>query len=113
MLIEKAGYTNFRILKKETGNSFTVENRNFLNAFQSKQMTTQPDFILEYAHFLGRYYKKELKTNNIAVFAEGYVSLNGRRSQKFIDPNIDLLNIKDSFAHKNWIIPLDNEIKGL
>ncbi|GAB1856718.1 HTTM domain-containing protein [Flavobacteriaceae bacterium MHTCC 0001] len=113
MLIEKAGFTTFRIVDYNTGNSFTVENKNFLNAFQQKQMTTQPDFIVEYAHFLGAHYKKELKNNNIGVFAEGYMSLNGRISKPFIDPSIDLLKVNDSFAHKNWILPFEDEIKGL
>ncbi|TBN19130.1 HTTM domain-containing protein [Hyunsoonleella pacifica] len=113
MLIEKAGFTTFRIVNYNTGNSFTVENKYFLNEFQQKQMTTQPDFIVEYAHFLGAHYKKELNNENIGVFAEGYISLNGRLSKPFIDPGIDLLKVKDNFAHKNWILPFEDEIKGL
>ncbi|MBP2832293.1 HTTM domain-containing protein [Aquimarina sp. U1-2] len=113
MLIEKAGYTTFRILKYDTGHSFTVDNTHFLNAFQSKQMSTQPDFIVEYAHFLGDHYKKELKNENIGVFVEGYISLNGRISKAYIDPRIDLLKVKDGFEHKTWILPFEDEIKGL
>ncbi|WP_075342230.1 HTTM domain-containing protein [Tenacibaculum agarivorans] len=113
MLIEKAGYTTFRVVKYDTGNSFTVENSHFLTPFQSKQMTTQPDFILEYAHFLGQHYKKELKTDNIGIFAEGYISLNGRVSKPYINPRTDLLKVKDGFKHKDWILPFEDEIKGL
>ncbi|CAL2063521.1 HTTM domain-containing protein [Tenacibaculum sp. 190524A05c] len=113
MLIEKAGYTSFRIVKYDTGDSFAVNNKHFLNAFQNKQMTTQPDFILEYAHFLGDHYKKELKNENIGVFVEGYISLNGRISKPYIDPRVDLLKVKEGFKHKNWILPFEDEIKGL
>ncbi len=113
MLIEKAGYTAFRVLKYDTGNSFKVNDSYFLNVFQQKQMTTQPDFIIEYAHFLGEHYKKELKTENIGIFVEGYISLNGRVSKPFIDPTIDLLKVEDNFKHKNWILPFKDEIKGL
>lgn len=113
MLIEKAGDTSFRIVKYDTGNSFKVENKHFLNVFQIKQMSTQPDFIVEYAHFLGEHYKKELNNENIGVFVEGYVALNGRLGKPFIDPKIDLLKVEDSFKHKNWILPLNDEIKGL
>ena len=68
-------------------------------------MSFQPDFILEYAHYLGEYYnQKGLK--NIKVFTESYVSLNGRKSQKYIDPNINLLDVEDSFKNKTWIMPL-------
>lgn len=113
MLIEKAGFTNFRIVNYETGDSFSVTNDDFLTAFQKKQMQTQPDFIVEYAHYLGEYYKKELKNDNIGVFAEGYMSLNGRISKPFIDSKIDLLKVKDNFKHKSWILPFEYEIKGL
>ncbi|WP_299108862.1 HTTM domain-containing protein [uncultured Tenacibaculum sp.] len=113
MLMEKAGDTSFRIVKYDTGNSFKVENKHFLNVFQIKQMSTQPDFIVEYAHFLGEHYKKELNNENIGVFVEGYVALNGRLGKPFIDPKIDLLKVEDSFKHKNWILPLNDEIKGL
>ena len=105
MLIEKGGFTTFRILDYNTGNSFKATNDYFLTAFQKKQMQTQPDFIVEYAHYLGVHYKQELKNDNIGVFAEGYMSLNGRISKPFIDSKVDLLKVEDSFKHKDWILP--------
>lgn len=113
MLMEKAGFTTFRIKNYTTGNSFTVTDDYFLNSFQKKQMQTQPDFIVEYAHYLGNHYKKELREENIGVFAEGYISVNGRIGKPFIDPTIDLLTVHNSFKHKNWILPFNDEIKGL
>jgi hypothetical protein len=47
--------------------------------------------------------------DNIKVFADSFVSLNGRKSQRFVDPDINLLEIKDSFRNKEWILPLKNE----
>jgi len=111
MLIEKAGYANFKIVNKETRNFFYVENNDFLTSMQEKQMSTQPDFILEYAHFLGDHFKKD-GHKNIQVFVESYVGLNGRLSSLFIDPNIDLYQEKESLSHKDWILPFKDEIKG-
>lgn len=113
MLMEKGGYTNFRVVKYDTGNSFKVKSEYFLNAFQQKQMMTQPDFIVEFAHFLGKHYKSELQNDNIGIFAEGYITLNGRQSLAFINPKVDLLTVNDSFKHKDWIVPLKDDIKGL
>jgi hypothetical protein len=48
-------------------------------------MSFQPDFILEYAHFLGKHYKSQ-GLNNIEIYADSYVALNGRISKRFIDP---------------------------
>ena len=112
MLMEKRGYTTFKIVDKEKGNSFYVMNDEFLTEFQERQMSFQPDFILEYAHHLGDHYK-ELGYNNIEVYADSYVALNGRMSKRFVDPNIDLLKEKRGFNNKKWILPLNEEINKL
>ena len=104
MLMEKIGYTTFKI-EQENGKYFYVNNEDHLTSYQEKQMSFQPDFILEYAHYLGHYYHKK-GYENIKVFADSYVSLNGRKSQRYIDNNINLLNINDSFKNKTWILPL-------
>ncbi len=110
MLMEKAGYTNFKIVDKETNQGFSVNNSEFLTSFQEKQMSFQPDFILEFAHFLGDYYQSK-GIKNIAVYVDSYVALNGRMSTRFIKPDVDLYQQKESFKHKDWILPFTNEIK--
>jgi hypothetical protein len=75
-------------------------------------MAFQPDFILEYAHFLKNHFEKD-GHKNVQVFVDCQVSLNGRLSTEFIDPNIDLAKQKESFLHKNWITPFKDEIKGI
>ena len=49
----------------------------FLTPFQEKQMSFQPDMILEYAHYLGDTFKKR-GFNDVSVYADSYVTLNGR-----------------------------------
>ncbi len=112
MLMEKAGYANFKIVNGKTGKRFYVDNDDFLTPFQQKQMATQPDFILEYAHYLKQHFENE-GHQNVQVFVESYVALNGRLSSQYIDPEEDLGKQKESFKHKNWIIPFKDEIKGL
>jgi hypothetical protein len=111
MLVEKIGYTNFKVVNKTSGRSFYVRNGHFLTDLQIKQMSFQPDMILEYAHYLGDHFKSQ-GHKNIGIYAESYVSLNGRSNQQFIDPEIDLLMQKESFKHKHWIKPFKDEIKG-
>ncbi|HBL80942.1 HTTM domain-containing protein [Aequorivita vladivostokensis] len=112
MLMEKAGYAQFKIKNTETGEQFLVDNTDFLTPFQEKQMSTQPDFILEYAHFLGEHFEAQ-GHENVAVYAESYVALNGRLSQPYVDPNVDLMKQRESFRRKNWILPFNDTIKGL
>ena len=111
MLMEKMGYANFKITNSKTGNFFYVDNQDFLTPLQEKQMSFQPDFILEYAHFLGDHFKSK-GHKNIQVFVESYVALNGRLSQPFINKNIDLYQQKETFNPKEWILPFNDEIKG-
>lgn len=112
MLMEKSGYTQFKVTDAQTKQTIFVENSEFLTPFQEKQMAFQPDFILEYAHFLHDHYKK-MGYANPEVRVESYVALNGRLSQKYIDPTVDLAKEKESFKHKTWILPFTDEIKGL
>lgn len=110
MLMEKAGYANFKIVDGETGKFFYVNNADFLTSFQEKQMSFQPDFILEYAHYLGDHFKKD-GHKNIEVYVESFVALNGRLSQPYINPKINLYKQKESFKHKDWILPFTDKIK--
>ncbi|WP_343485735.1 HTTM domain-containing protein [Allomuricauda sp. d1] len=112
MLMEKSGYAQFKIVDKATGKRFYVDNSDFLTPFQEKQMSFQPDFILEYAHFLKKHFERQ-GHKNIAVFVESYAALNGRLSRPYIDPNVDLAQQKESFEHKDWILPFEDEIKGI
>ena len=112
MLMEKAGYTQFKVYDAKTNQVIHVNNSHFLTAFQEKQMAFQPDFILEYAHFLHDHFKKN-GMQDPEVTVESYVALNGRLSKKYIDPNINLAKVYESFDHKTWILPFNDEIKGL
>ncbi|QTE23456.1 HTTM domain-containing protein [Polaribacter cellanae] len=110
MLMEKAGSTNFKIVNLKTGSSFMVDNTDFLTSFQEKQMSFQPDFILEYAHYLGDHFTKQ-GHENVGVFVESYVALNGRMSTKYINSKVDLYQQKQSFKHREWVLPFSSEIK--
>jgi len=111
MLMEKKGSSVFKIKNLKNNSFFYVNNDDFLSDVQQKQMSFQPDMILEYGHYLGNHFKSQ-GHQNIGVFVESYVSLNGRLSQQFIDPSANLMELKDTFKHKYWINPLQDEIKG-
>ncbi|MGO2358260.1 HTTM domain-containing protein [Mesonia sp.] len=112
MLMEKAGYAQFKVVNSQTGKRFYVDNSDFLTAFQEKQMSFQPDFIVEYAHFLGDHFTQQ-GHQNIEVYVESYVALNGRKSKPYINPDINLLEIEESFFPKTYILPFYDQIKGL
>jgi len=94
MLMEKAGTATFYVKDPTTGKEGTVINSDFLCAHQEKQMAMQPDLIVQFAHFLSHYYQQG-GMKNPSVRAEVFVTLNGRKSQLLINPNLDLTKIKD------------------
>lgn len=112
MLMEKAGNAHFKIVDGKTGKRFYVDNSDFLTPFQEKQMSTQPDFIIQYAHYLADHFSKD-GHQNIEVYVESFVALNGRISAPYIDPKVNLLHLKDSFKTRNFIMPFNDRIKGL
>lgn len=112
MLMEKSGYAQFKIVDGVSKKRFYVDNTDFLTPLQEKQMSFQPDLILEYAHYLRDHFEAQ-GHQQVGVYVESYVALNGRLSEMYIDPEVDLAKVKESFAHKNWIKPFTDEIKGL
>ena len=104
--MEKAGYAIFHITDPFNQRTWEVNNYDFLTPNQEKMMSTQPDMILQFAHYLENHFRSE-GIKNPKITAEVYVTLNGRASQLLIDPSLDLTKISDSFAHKNWILELD------
>lgn len=111
MLMEKTGYTVFTVREAATGRQVQIDNRQYLTPLQEKQMSFQPDMILEFAHYLAADYRgKGWKMP--AVFADSYVTLNGRPGRSLIDPKVNLAAEKESFRPKTWVIPFDDEIQG-
>ena len=112
MLIEKAGYTTFKVVDNSSNKFQVIDNMEFLTPFQEKQMSFQPDMILEYAHYLGATFEKR-GFKDVSVYADSYVTLNGRPSKRFIDPKVDLYKQKNDLMHKTWIIRIKDDIKSL
>ena len=103
MLMEKYGNVTFHIRDKATGRAGEAMNSDYLTPQQEKMMASQPDMILQFAHFLkGEYAKKGIDAE---VRAEAYATLNGRGSRPFINPDVDLTQERESFKNKKWVLP--------
>jgi len=103
MLIEKAGSLEYEVHKGDQ--RFFVFPRKELPPFQYRMLTTQPDMIHDYALELAKRYSAE-DGESVQVYARSVIWFNGRKSQPYIDPNIDLAAEDKGFHHKSWILPL-------
>ena len=107
MLMEKAGTAFFYVEDSRTKKQIEVDNKEFLTKNQEKMMATQPDMILQYAHYLGKHYSTK-GFEHPKVYVKSYVNLNGKGSKLFIDSTIDLMKIDDGFYNKKWILNYEN-----
>jgi hypothetical protein len=103
MLMEKAGTVFFYVNDPATGREGEVVNGDFLTPNQEKMMATQPDMILQFAHFLAGHYRRQ-GIANPKITAESYVTLNGSGSRPFLDRTVDLTKEREGFAPKRWIL---------
>lgn len=103
MLMEKAGDITFWI--EQDDKKTMILNQDYLSPLQERMMSTQPDMILQFSHFLGNKYSKEKA--DVKVYADSFVSLNGRKSQRFIKDEIDLMQVSISDNRNDYLMPFE------
>ncbi len=108
MLMEKSAQVEFYVVDREQGRRLRVPLAQYLTPYQIKMMAQQADMIVEFAHYIQKDYALIEQMQQPEVYVEAYATLNGRPSQQYINPKVDLTKEQDSFRHKTWIIPLEN-----
>lgn len=108
MLVQKNGIASFRMVNQQTGETNVVLPESHLNEIQRIMMSYQPDLILQFAHWVGKN-EKERTAQEVSVYADVMVSLNGRKSQVLIDPERDLMKVSNSLLNKEWVFSGDEE----
>jgi hypothetical protein len=101
----KTGEAIFTVTHPESGQTWTIKPEEHLKSHQVMKMSTKPDLILHFAHYLAEQKRRE-GYENVEVRARVMVSLNGREPQLLIDPNVDLAKEEVSLLPERWIVPL-------
>ncbi len=105
MLIEKTGLVDFRVVDPTTGRRWVVHPADHLSQIQHRLMRTQPDMIAQLARHLADTWRTR-EGVAVAVYADAFCSLNGRPTQRLIDPVVDL-SVPESALPDHWIVPLE------
>lgn len=109
MLRSKRGYGYFEIKNKETGEVTKVSPEEYLTERQADKLMTHPDMILQFAHYLRDLWGRR-GVPEVEVYASIRASLNGRRTQPFVDSEVDLAKEKWHFFKTSpWIVPLEED----
>ncbi len=101
----KGGEAVFTVTHPQTGQTWTIKPQDYLKSHQVVKMTTKPELILHFAHYLAEEKRRE-GFDNVEVRARVMVSLNGRQPQLLVDPNVDLAKEEVSLLPARWIVPL-------
>jgi len=104
MVREKNGSVTFVVRAPRAGRTFYVAPHQYLTRLQEREMSSQPDLILQLAHRIRDDYSAK-GFGPVEVRADTWVSLNGRPIQRLIDPNVDLSRIEDGLGKADWILP--------
>jgi len=65
----------------------------------------QPDLPLQFAHYLASAIPRT-GPNPLKVEARILLSINGRKPELFLDPNVDLTNEERSVGRPPWLLPI-------
>ncbi|MEM9194162.1 MAG: HTTM domain-containing protein [Myxococcota bacterium] len=104
MVREKNGSVTYRVRVDGESRERHVYPRRYLTENQEREMSGQPDLILQLAHhirdeFVARGHR------DVEVRCDAIASLNGRLAVPLIDPDVDLATVEDSVWPAPWIQP--------
>jgi len=98
----------FFVIDPQTNQAWQVDMRRDLTIRHLRKMSTRPDMILQYAHYL-RDPWQQAGVENPIVRAHAKVSLNGRFPQFLVDPTANLSDAPANvLAPYDWLVPFES-----
>jgi hypothetical protein len=104
MVREKHGSVTYFVRMPATGVEVQVAPQNYLTYAQEREMSAQPDLILQLAHHIADDFAAA-GYGQVEVRAQALVSLNGRPAVDMIDPQRDLASIPQDLSPSDWVLP--------
>ncbi|MBX3157165.1 MAG: HTTM domain-containing protein [Deltaproteobacteria bacterium] len=104
MVMEKNGSVVYRVREPSTGRRWEVVPTEYVTRYQARMASAQPDMILQLAHIIA----DDFRARGVVepeVRADAFVSLNGRRRARLVDPDTDLARESSSLLPAPWILP--------
>jgi vitamin K-dependent gamma-carboxylase len=104
MVMEKNGAAEFVITDPDDGRTWRVLPGEYLTPHQARQLSSQPDMILSFAHLLDAEFRAR-GVRDPVVRADVRVSLNGRPAAPLIDTAVDLSREHEGLGRRRWVTP--------
>ncbi len=97
----KRGIVRFTVINLDSGYTWRIDPSKFMTETQLKDLGGNPEFILQFAHFLRDSFKK--KGMEVAVYANARASLNAYPYETLIDSTTDLAREESGILPYAWI----------
>lgn len=104
MVREKNGSILYRVKVAGRDGELHVTPSRYLTAHQEREMSGQPDLILQLAHHIAGDFRGR-GHGEVEVRVDAMVSHNGRPMAPLIDPAVDLATVEDGLGRADWILP--------
>jgi hypothetical protein len=104
MVREKSASITYDVRGLRTGRRALVSPLKSLTPRQFREMGGQPDLILQLAHHLAAEHRARWG-EPVAVYADTWLSFNGRPAARFINPEVDLAEVKDGLTAASFVLP--------
>lgn len=112
MLRAKVSAVRYYLTDPETGETKIASMRPYLGMDQVSKFSRDPEMVLQLAHFLANEYRTH-NGREVEVRALVLTSLNGRKPQLLIDPNVNLAREPLGFHFRKWIMPQNEPLREL
>ena len=104
MLRSKSGSAVYYVVNKKTNETTIVNLDDYLTKKQQRPASTKPDVIWQFSQRLKKDYAA--KGQDISVFVDCRIRVNGRPLRRLIDKEVDLAAEEwPIFKHSHWILP--------
>ncbi len=110
MLRGKVVVLGYALKNQVTGETVDGHVNRFINDEQSEKFGRDPEMILQFAHFLGEEYRR-VTGQPASVYVLALASLNGRKPELLIDPNVDLMQQPRGFHQRAWVPPQQEPLR--
>ena len=105
MLVSVHSRAFFYVTDPNSGRTAQVGPEQFLTLRQRSMIAFLPDFSLQFAHYLATVMPRA-GFKPLKVEARIFVSVNGRKPELYLDPNVDLAAEPRSLRRPSWLLPI-------
>lgn len=104
MLRAKSGRTTFKVIDAKTNKQIPIQVEEYLSSKQQRTVSTKPDVIWQFAQRLKKMFAE--KGQDVKIYANTSIRINGGESHQLIDPEVDLGSVKwHPLKHSEWLLP--------